>query len=190
MRASSLASSLALLAFSASPVLAAEAGAKVNLLDPHLGLMFWTLLIFIGTFLILRKLAFGPVLEGVRAREQALTDAMAAAQRDRADASRILAEQKASLDAARAEAQRFIAEGRATAESMRHEMLEQTRLQQAELFERARKEIEGEKVKAIAELRREAVDLAIAGAGRLIGQKLDADGDRKLVESYLATLGK
>lgn len=180
---------LATLALSASPAFAAAQGGKVNLLDPHFGLMFWTILIFIGTMLILRKFAFGPILEGVRAREQALTDAMAAAQRDRAEALRLLAEQKAALEAARAEGQRFIADGRATAEAMRNEMLEQTRLQQADLLERARKEIESEKVKAVLELRREAVDLALAGAGKLIGQKLDASSDRKLVEDYLATVG-
>lgn len=179
----------ATLALSASPAFAAAQGGKVNLLDPHFGLMFWTILIFIGTMLILRKFAFGPILEGVRAREQALTDAMAAAQRDRAEALRLLAEQKAALEAARAEGQRFIADGRATAEAMRNEMLEQTRLQQADLLERARKEIESEKVKAVLELRREAVDLALAGAGKLIGQKLDATSDRKLVEDYLATVG-
>lgn len=183
-----LAPAAAVLAASATPAFAAEGGG--SLLDLHYGLMFWTILIFIGTMLILRKFAWGPILEGVRAREQALTDAMAAAQRDRSEAARLMAEQKAALDAARTEAQRFIADGRATAESMRSEMLEQTRAQQAELLERARKEIESEKSKAIDELRREAVDLALAGAGKLIGQKLDASSDRKLVEEYLATLGK
>lgn len=180
----------ALLALASSPALAAAEGGSTSLLDPHYGLMFWTILIFVGTLLILRKFAWGPILEGVRAREQALTEAMAAAQRDRTEAARLIAEQKAALDAARAEAQRFIADGRATAESMRGEMLEQTRAQQAELLERARKEIESEKAKAIDELRREAVDLALAGAGKLIGQRLDAASDRKLVEDYLATLGK
>jgi F-type H+-transporting ATPase subunit b len=67
-------------------------------------------------------------------------------------------------------------------------MLEQTRQQQGELLDRARKEIESEKSKAIDELRREAVDLALAGAGKLIGQKLDAASDRKLVEQYLSSL--
>lgn len=179
---------LALLPLSATPLLAAEGG-KANLLDPHYGTMFWTVVIFAGTFLLLRKFAFGPILDAVNAREQAIADAMAAAERDRAESARILAEQKASIEAARTEAQRYIAEGRATAESMRTEMLEATRVQQGELLDRARKEIESEKAKAIDELRREAVDIALAGAGRLIGQKLDAAADRKLVEEYLSTLG-
>ncbi len=184
-----LSSALILLTLSASPLLAAEEGAKPGMLDPHYGLMTWTILIFVTLMLLLRKFAWGPILGAVRSREQALADAMAAAERDRNEAAKLLADQRAAIEAARNEAQRFIAEGRATAESMRSEMLEQTRLQQAELLERARKEIETEKVKAVDELRREAVDLALAGAGKLISQKLDSAGDRALVEQYLATLG-
>ncbi len=173
----------------ASAAASEVAGAKVNLLDPHYGLMFWTILIFIAVLLVLNKYAWNPILDAVRGREKSLTDAIAAAAADRDSAARLLAEHRAAIEAARTEAQRYIAEGRATAESMRGEMLEQTRLQQGEILERARKEIESEKVKAIDELRREAVDLALAGAGKLIGQRLDGPADRGLVEQYLATLG-
>lgn len=173
----------------ASPAFAAAEEGSVNLLEPHAGLIFWTIVVFGATLLLLRRFAWGPILSAVQSREQALTDAMAAAERDRNEAAKLVAQQRAAIEAARTEAQKYIAEGRATAEAMRSEMLEQTRQQQSELLERARKEIEAEKVKAVAELRREAVDLAIAGAGKLVGQKLDADADRKLVEQYLASLG-
>ena len=68
-------------------------------------------------------------------------------------------------------------------------MLEQTRLQQQELLERAQRDIQGEKTRAIMELRREAVDLAIAGASKVIEQNLDDAGNRRLVESFLAGVG-
>jgi F-type H+-transporting ATPase subunit b len=185
-------SALALLAVVATPALAsseAEAAAKPGLLDPHLGLMTWTIIVFVLLMIGLKKFAFGPIVDAVAGREQAIRDAIAAAERDRAEAAKLIAEQKAAIEAARGEAQRYIAEGRATAEQMRNELLEQTRQQQAELMERSRKEIEAEKAKAIADLRREAVDLALAGAGKLIGQKLDAAADRQMVEQYLASLG-
>jgi F0F1-type ATP synthase membrane subunit b/b' len=38
------------------------------------------------------------------------------------------------------------------------------------------------------ELRREAVDISLAAASKLIGERLSTDSDRKLVDSYLATL--
>lgn len=190
MRAPSLA--VLLLAATAAPALAsteAEAVAKPGLLDPHLGLMTWTMLVFVLLMVGLKTFAFGPIVDAVKGREQAIADAMAAAERDRAEAAKLVAEQKAAIEAARTEAQRFVAEGRATAEAMRHELLEQTRQQQAEMMDRARAEIEAEQAKAIDAIRREAVDLALAGAGKLIGQKLDTAADRQLVEQYLASLG-
>ena len=45
-----------------------------------------------------------------------------------------------------------------------------------------------ERDRAVQELRREAVDLSLAAAGRLIGQRLESDADRNLVMSYLDTL--
>jgi F-type H+-transporting ATPase subunit b len=67
-------------------------------------------------------------------------------------------------------------------------MLEQTRVQQQEMLERARREIDAERERAILELRREAVDLAIAGASRVIEQNLDDAANRQLIDRFLATV--
>jgi F-type H+-transporting ATPase subunit b len=56
------------------------------------------------------------------------------------------------------------------------------------MLERARREIEGEKQRAIADLRREAVDLAIAGAGKVIEKNLDEVSNRRIVESFLSSI--
>ena len=173
----------------ASPALAAEDGGKVNLLDPKYGLMFWTLIIFLILFVVLSRFAFQPLTAAVEAREKALEEAIQGAKRDREAAAALLAEQQRQLDASRGEAQKFIADARATAEKMRGELLEQTRTQQHEMLDRARREIETEKVKAVAELRREAVDLALAAASKVVEQNLDQQGNRALVERFLATVG-
>ncbi len=181
--------SLMLLAV-AMPAFAAEGGeAAPSLLAPKTGLMFWTVLIFGLLFFGLAKFAFGPITAAVAQREKALEAAIAAAKADRDAAAALLAEQRRQIDAARDEAQRFIAEGRATAEKMRGELVEQTRVQQGELLERARRDIQAEKGKALEELRREAVDLALAGASKVIEKNLDDAQNRKLVESYLASIG-
>jgi F-type H+-transporting ATPase subunit b len=150
--------------------------------------MFWTLAIFAVLLIILSKFAYKPLLASVEERERALQDALDKAQRDREESARVLAEHRQQLDAARGEAQKLIAEGRATAEKLRTDLLEQTRLQQQEMLDRARRDIETAKTNAIADLRREAVDLAIAGAGKVIERNLDSDANRRLVESYLASV--
>jgi F-type H+-transporting ATPase subunit b len=185
----SLFAAIATSALAAAPLLAQEqAHEPVNLLSPNTGLMFWTLVIFVVLLFILARFAFKPLTAAVEAREKQLSDAIEQAKADRAAAAQQLAEQTKALDAARAEAQRVIAEGRVTGEKLRNEMLEQTKHQQHELLERARVEIDTERKRAIADLRREAVELALAGASKVIERNLDDQSNRKLVESFLATV--
>lgn len=162
--------------------------AKGGLLSPSGGLMFWTLVIFILLFIILSRAAFKPMLAAVEAREKSLEDAINKAQADRDAAAKLLAEHQAQLDNSRAEAQKLIADGRAVGEKVRAEMIEETRTQQADMLDRARREIDAEKQRAIADLRREAVDLAIAGAGKVIEKNLDDQSNRTIVESFLSTI--
>jgi F-type H+-transporting ATPase subunit b len=164
--------------------------APKGLLDVNSGLMFWTLLIFVALIFILSKYAFGPITAAVEARERALEEAILAAKRDREEASAMLEQQRQQIEAARNDAQRLIADGRAAGEKLRAEMLEETRVQQQDMLDRARREIGAEKDRAIQELRTEAVDLAIAGASRVIEKNLDDKSNRKLIESFLGSLDK
>ena len=170
-----------------APAAAAEE-VKKSLLEPSYGLMVWTLVIFVVLAFILSKYAFGPITAAVAAREQALEDAIAGAKRDREEAAALLAEHRAALAASRDEAQKLIADARVSAERVRAELVEQAHGEQTSMLARARQEIESEKTKAIAELRREAVELAIAGASKVIEKNLDQDSNRKLVESFLASV--
>ena len=72
---------------------------------------------------------------------------------------------------------------------MRADLLDQTRKEQQDMLERARRDIEAERDKAIVQLRKEAVDLALAGASKVIEQNLESQKNRQLVESYLGSLG-
>jgi len=185
-----LLSSVLLLAANAPLLLAQEHAAEATSgpVDLRINLMFWTLLIFVILFVILKKAAFPKLLGAVEAREKALQDAIDAAKRDRDEAQQLLAEHRAQIENARNEAQRLIADGRTTAEKMRADLIEQTRHEQQEMLERARREIDTEKERAIAQLRREAVDLAIAGASKVIEQNLDNQRNRQLVDGFLSSL--
>ena len=178
------------LALTAAPLLAQEheAAGPVNLLAPKVGLMFWTLVIFLILFFVLAKFAVRPLFESGEAREKALEDAIDGAKRDREAAAELLAQQRALLESGRADAQRFIADSRAVAEKMRAEMLAETKSQQEAMLEGARRSIEGEKVAAIAQLRRESIDLAIAGASRVLEANLDNTNNRRIVENFLGSL--
>src|SRR5438270_13246750 len=165
-----------------------ESGQSGDLLSPNGGLMFWTFVTFVILLVILGKLVFPKITAAVEAREKALEEAIEGARRDREAAAQARAEQQRQIEAARNEAQKIIAEGRQVGEKVRAQMIEETHAQQQQMLERARREIEQEKERAIAELRREAIDLAIAGASKVIEQNLDDQANRKIVESFLASI--
>ncbi|HKV52924.1 MAG TPA: F0F1 ATP synthase subunit B [Gemmatimonadaceae bacterium] len=159
-----------------------------KLLTANGGLMAWTLLIFLVTLVVLTKGAFKPITKAVEAREKALEDAIEAAKKDREEAAKLLEEHRKLVAQGRADAQRFVVEGRVAGEKVRTEIIEQAHREQQQVMERARHEIESERQMAMVELRRDAVTLAVRGASKVIEKNLDDETNRKVVESFLASL--
>lgn len=157
-------------------------------LDVEPGLMIWTVVVFVALLLILRKFAWPALLGAVEARERALEEQLADAERSRAEAARLLAQHEKLIAEGRASAHALLAEAREAAEKERALAMEKTRQEQEELLERARRDITAERDRAVAELRREAVDLSLAAASKLLGERLNSDNDRRIVQEYLSSL--
>ena len=153
------------------------------------GLMLWTVFIFLLLLAILKKFAWPAILGAVEAREQALERQLAEAAQDREAAAALLAEHQKLIAEAKTQAHGFILEARSVSEKERAHAIEKTKQEQEELLARARREIAAERDSAVAELRREAVDLSLAAASKLIEKRLDGDTDRKLVQDFISTLG-
>jgi F-type H+-transporting ATPase subunit b len=153
------------------------------------GLMIWTVVVFVALLLILRKFAWPAVLGAVEARERALEEQLAEAERNRREAAELLARHEKLLAEGKASAHALLAEARTAAEKERTVAMEKTRQEQEELLERARRDIHLERERAIVELRREAVDLSLAAASKLISERLNSENDRRIVQEYLASLG-
>ena len=154
--------------------------------DVNFGLFFWTLVVFGILLFALNKLAWPGILKATVEREQKIKAQLADAERLNTEAKAALAEgQKLQADA-RNSAQHLLAEAKAAAEKERAAASERIKQDQDALLERTRREIASERDKAIADLRREAVDLALAAAAKVIGQRLDSEADKKIVLDYLA----
>jgi F-type H+-transporting ATPase subunit b len=153
------------------------------------GLMLWTVFIFLLLLAILKKFAWPAILGAVEAREKALERQLAEAARDRELAAALLAEHQKLIAEAKTQAHAVIVEARTVAEKERALAIEKTKQEQEELLARARREIGAERDRAVAELRREAVDLSLAAASKLIEKRLDTETDRKLVQEFLSSLG-
>ena len=165
---------------------AAEGGG--GLYDINTGLSAWTLIVFAILVALLGKFAWKPILDAVEAREKSIRSALDEAAQRNAEAAKLLDEHRAQIADARRQAGELIAEGRAAGEGVRKSIEEKARVEAQAIIERARSEIEREKDAAIAELRKESVDLALAAASKLMQQNLDQPKDRALVERYLAEM--
>jgi len=165
-----------------------EAHAAPGPLTVEGGLMIWTVFVFVLLLLILKRFAYPALLGAVEARERALQEQLDEAERNRAESAALLAEHKKLLAEARTQAHGLLVEARTSAEKERALAMEKTLQEQQQLLERARRDIGDERDRAIADLRREAVDLSLAAASKLIGERLTSDTDRKLVQEYLASL--
>lgn len=161
------------------------AEAEPNVFNLSTNVSFWTVVIFLLLLAVLTRWAFPPILGYAAAREKRIQDSLDEAKQNRAEAEQLLATQRQELAAAKQQALQVIAEGRTAAEKVRHDLLERTRAEQEEVLARAKADIGRERDKAIESVRREAVEIAIAAASKLVEQRLGSDADRKLVQDYL-----
>jgi len=165
-----------------TPVLAA------GLLDLNPGLTLWTALTFLALIIVLGRFAFGPIVRTLDERTRSIHEAIEQAKRERAEAERMLAEQKESLQKAQREAAELAKRSQQEVETLRQELTARARKEAEEMVAQARAQITEEKGKAIAELRGQVADMAIEVARRLIPQAIDDKTHRALVEDYVKQL--
>jgi F-type H+-transporting ATPase subunit b len=156
--------------------------------DVRPGLIFWTLVTFILVALVLRWKAWGPILSLAEEREKAISNAIESAKRERAEAERLLAEQKTAIAEARREAAEMIRRNQAEMERFRDEMKANAQREAEALLETARRQISEERAKATAELKAVSVDLAIEIAQKLLGEKMDDSRHRALAQQFVQGL--
>lgn len=159
-----------------------------GLYDINTGLSVWTLIVFVILLLILRKYAWGPIVDAVDSREKGIQAAIDGAAELNAEAAKLLEEHREQMSDARRQASEILAEAKVASERVRKELEEKARTEAQGIVERALAEIERERDGALETLRRESVDLALAAASQLMRESFDQETDRQLVERYLNEL--
>jgi F-type H+-transporting ATPase subunit b len=154
------------------------------------GLIFWTLVTFALVALVMRLKAWKPILDLASEREKQIENAIESAKRERAEAEKLLVEQKAAIAEARREAAELMRKNTAEMEKFREELMAKSSKQAEELLHSARQSITEERAKAIAEVKSITVDLAIDITQKLIGERLDDTKHRHLAEQFVDQLGR
>ncbi|MBN1279013.1 MAG: F0F1 ATP synthase subunit B [Chlorobium sp.] len=159
-----------------------------GLLSPNPGLIFWTAVTFVLVLLILKKLAWGPIISALEERENGIQSAIDRAHNAKDEAESILRKNREMLAKADAEAERIIREGKDFGEKLRAEMSEKAQAEAKKIITSAKEEIEQEKRRALDVLRNEVADLAVMGAEKIIKTSLDADMQKRIVDSMIQDL--
>ena len=158
------------------------------LISPNVGLMIWTLLLFVISLVVLARLAFPRITEALDRRQKAIEDSIDAADRTRKEADEILAEYRQRLKEARQQADEIVSRARRTAENHEKESEDEAKAKREEMLEQTRRDIETETRRAIQEIRREVADLTVLATEKVTRRTLTEDDQRRLVEDALSEL--
>jgi F-type H+-transporting ATPase subunit b len=169
-------------------VLAAESGDEGGsfLVSPGIGLMIWTLVLFLFTMWVLSRWAFPRIQEALDRRANAIRESIEAAQRQRQEADELLAEYRERLTEARQQAEDIAARAHKASEAAVAEATAEGRTKREELVAAARRDIEAETRRSLERIRREVADLTVLATERLTRKSLDDEDQKRLVEEALA----
>jgi F-type H+-transporting ATPase subunit b len=169
---------------------AAESGGEESggsfLVSPGLGLMIWTLVLFLFTMWVLSKVAFPKIQEALDKRANAISESIEAAERQRKESDELLAEYRARLAEAREQADDIMARARKSAETAEAEAATAGREKREELVEAAKRDIEAETRRSLDQIRQEVADLTVLATERVTRKSLNPDDQKRLVEEALS----
>ena len=177
--------SLANLSASGAQVLASSGG---FLIEPGIGLMIWTLLVFAVTMFLLSRLAFPRISEALGRRQQAIEESIDTAERTRTEAEQILGEYRERLKEARAQADEIVQRARQAAEAHEHEAKDRGQQILAEATARAQRDIEIATRRALEDIRNEVAELTILATEKVTRKTLNDEDQRRLVEQALSEM--
>lgn len=173
----------------AGPAVAAPAEGKGNPIFPWApDLAIWTLAVFLLLLFILRRAAWGPMLEALRKREETIRSAVEEAKVARAETQRVTAEFQAEMARKMAEIPRIMEEARRDAENLKQEMVAKATQEIQAERQRLRREVETAKDQALKEISDTAAQLATLISAKAIRRSLTPDDHRRLVDEALGDL--
>jgi F-type H+-transporting ATPase subunit b len=166
-------------------VLAAKDSGGSFLVSPSLGLMIWTLALFLFTMWVLSKVAFPRIQEALDKRANAIRESIEAAERQRQEADKLLEEYRKRLTEAREQAEDIVARARKAAETAKAEAAAAGTERREELVAAARRDIEAETRRSLERIRKEVADLTVIATEKVTRKSLTDQDHKRLIEDAL-----
>jgi F-type H+-transporting ATPase subunit b len=157
----------------------------MNFTSPE-SLIFWTTIVFIVFFLLLRKFAWKPILGAVKSREDSINTALESAEAARREMQDLTATNERILQEARMERDAMLKEAREMREKMIADSKADAIAEGDRMIEQAKAAIQAEKNAAMSELKAQVSTLSLDIAEKLLKTELsNKDSQKQLVEKML-----
>lgn len=157
----------------------------MDLLTPHLGLFFWSLISFLVVLFILGKFAWKPILKTLNERETKIADSIATAQKVRAEMDQLKSDNEKLLQQAREERSQMLKEAKEAKEKIISDAKTQAKSEAEKLIVDARQQIENEKNAALTEVKNQIGTLAVEVAEKILRKELS---EAQVQDQYIRTL--
>ena len=151
------------------------------------GLFFWQLIILIIVIVILGKFAWTPIVNALEERENGIADALASAEKAKLEMARLTNENEQLLKEAREERDLILKEAKELKDKIVSEAKQHAQTEGARLIEDAKREIEEQKLRALAEVKSEVSSLSLDIARTVLTKEFE---DKSKQESLVADLLK
>ena len=151
----------------------------MDLINPSIGLIFWTTLTFVILLFMLKKLAWVPIIGALRSREDAIQSALNSAEHAKKEMAKLTADNEKLLDEARLERDKILKEAKDAGTAMLDEAKSNAALTSVKMIEDAKAAINTEKHAALAEVKNQVALLSLEIAEKLIKKQLSDDKAQK-----------
>jgi F-type H+-transporting ATPase subunit b len=158
------------------------------LISPNVGIMVWTLVVFVISLFILRKWVFPLIGEALDKRAKTIEGEIDGAAELRQEADKVLGEYRERLKEARVQSEEILQRARQTADAHEHEGRERAQEILAEAAKKAERDIDAATKRALDDIRREVADLTILATEKVVRKTLDEADQRRLVEEALGEM--
>ncbi len=160
------------------------------LVQPDPGLFIWTIVTFLVLLALLAKFAWKPLLAALETRQEAIRKSLDDAQQAKQELDRLNQESAQIVRQARVEAESIIGQSRTDAGLLREELRQKAKAEADGIVKNAERQIQLETARALQEIRREAVDLSVMIASKLLQRNVSKEDNQKLIDEALKQVGE
>ena len=140
------------------------------------GTVFWSTISFLVVLILMRRMAWGPILQGLKEREEEIDGALNKAKEARAEIENLQSDNERLLQEARAERDGMLRDARDMSDKLVADAKQLAKEEGERMIVQAKQAIDGERAAAVADLKAEVAKLSLEIAEKLVRQELKEDG--------------